>query len=92
VLLWRQKSATIHRKMPMLGRQLPITESAHKAGVVGDPSVAAIHTTFDMAAESSRAALLNRRHDLELAKADMPGIGSAPGRPMAMEDVCDLQL
>ncbi len=28
---------------------------------------------------------------LELAKAEMPGIGIAPGGAMAMEDVCDLQ-
>jgi len=30
------KSATIHRKMPMPARQLPITGSAHKAAVIGD--------------------------------------------------------
>src|SRR5215472_7975699 len=35
------KSATIHRKMPMSARQLPITGSAHKAGVVGDAQVRA---------------------------------------------------
>jgi hypothetical protein len=35
------KIATIHRKMPMPARQLPITEFAHKAGVVGDLGMAA---------------------------------------------------
>ena len=30
------RSAAIHRKMPTPSRQLPITGSAHKAGVVGD--------------------------------------------------------
>src|SRR5258708_19605968 len=44
-----------------------------------------------MAAEGSRAALLDRRHDLELTQAHMPGIGSAPVSPRAMKDVCDLQ-
>src|SRR5215471_12644657 len=61
------------------------------AGVVGDPSVTAIPAALDMTAESSRAAVLNRRHNLELAKADVPGIGSAPGGSMALEDVCDHQ-
>src|SRR6516162_3535894 len=59
--------------------------------VVGDPAVAAILAALDMAAESSRAATLDRRHRLELAEAEVPSIGSAPGRPVAMEDVCDLQ-
>jgi hypothetical protein len=31
------------------------------------------------------------RHHLELAEAHMPGIGLAPGGPMAVKDVCDLQ-
>jgi hypothetical protein len=44
-----------------------------------------------MPAERGRAALLDRRHDLELTQADMPGIGSAPVGSMAMKDVCDLQ-
>src|SRR5215472_6127999 len=59
--------------------------------VVGDPAVAAILAALDMATESSRAATLDRRHRLELAEAHMPGIGLAPGRPIAMEDICDLQ-
>jgi len=58
--------------------------------VVGDPAMAAILTALDVAAEGSRAAVLDGRHHLELAKADMPGIGLAPGGPVAMEDVCDL--
>ena len=61
------------------------------ARVVGDAAVAAILAALDMAAESGRAALLDRRHDLELTEAHMPGIGSAPVGSMAMKDVCDLQ-
>src|SRR5215472_9120202 len=45
-----------------------------------------------MPAQSSRAALLDRRHDLELTQAHMSGIGPAPVGTMAMKDVCDLQL
>jgi hypothetical protein len=44
-----------------------------------------------MATEGGRAALLDRRHDLELTEAHMPGIGLAPVGSMAMKDVCDLQ-
>src|SRR5437660_10346543 len=61
------------------------------ARVVGDPAVAAVLAALDMTAEDGRAAVLDGRHHLELAKADMPGIGLAPGGPVAMEDVCDLQ-
>ena len=44
-----------------------------------------------MPAERRRAAALDRRHDLELVEADVPGIGSAPRRPVVAEDVRDLQ-
>ena len=46
----------------------------------------------DMAAERCRAAVLDRGHHLELAEAHMAGIGSAPCRSMAAEDIRDLQL
>ena len=45
----------------------------------------------DMAAERCRAAALDRRHHLELAEADMAGIGLAPRRSMAAEDIRNLQ-
>src|SRR5215831_1151610 len=44
-----------------------------------------------MPAERGRAALLDRRHDLELPQAHMSGIGPAPVGPMAMKNVGDLQ-
>jgi hypothetical protein len=73
--------------------QLPITGFAHKARVVGDQRVAAllVLAARDMAAERCRAAVLDRRHHLELAEADMAGIGLAPCRSMAAEDIRDLQ-
>jgi hypothetical protein len=61
------------------------------AGVVRDPAVAAILAVLDMATEGSRAAALDGRHHLELAKAHMPGSGLAPGGAMVKEDVGDLQ-
>jgi hypothetical protein len=61
------------------------------ARVVGNPAVAALFAALDMTAEDGRAAVLDGRHHLELAKAEMPGIGSPPGGAVAMEDVRDLQ-
>jgi hypothetical protein len=62
------------------------------ARVVGDPAVAAVLAALDMTAEDGRAAVLDRRHHLELAEAHMPGMSSAPGGAVVMEDVRDLQL
>ena len=53
--------------------------------------MAAVLAALDMATEGSRAAALDCRHHLELAEAQMPCIGGAPGGAMAMKDVCDLQ-
>src|SRR5215469_12182376 len=61
------------------------------ARVVRDAAVAAILAALDMPAKRGRAALLDRRHDLELPQAHMPGIGPAPIGPMTIKDVCDLQ-
>jgi hypothetical protein len=58
--------------------------------VVGDPAVAAVFAALDMTAEGGRTAVLDGRHHLELAKAEMPGVGFAPDGPVAMEDVRDL--
>jgi hypothetical protein len=44
-----------------------------------------------MPAESRRAAALDRRHRRQLAEAHMAGVGFAPRRTMAAEDIRDLQ-
>ena len=78
---------------PILRRcALTLWTMAIAARVVSDAAVAAIFAALDMPAERGRAALLDRRHDLELIQAHMSGIGPAPVGPMAMKDVCDLQL
>ena len=51
----------------------------------------AVLAALDVAAQRRRSAALDRRHDLELAEAHMPGIGSAPSGSMAMKDLRDLQ-
>ena len=85
------KSAATHGKISMSARQLPITGSAHKTGVVGDADLATVRAGLDMAAEGCGAAGLDRRHHLELAEAEMASLGRTPGGTMAMEDVGDLQ-
>src|SRR5664280_1269188 len=84
-------SATIHRKMPIPARQLPITGSAHKAAVVGDAAVVTVLAGFDVTAKDGGAAGLDGRHRLELGETDMSGLRRAPGRPMSTEDVGNLQ-
>src|SRR3979490_1712580 len=63
------------------------------AGIIGDLRIGAllVLAARDMAAERCRAAVLDRRHHLELAEADMAGVGSAPRRAMAAEDIPTLQ-
>src|SRR5690242_9462536 len=67
---------------------MPVT-----AGVVGDLRMAAlvVLAARDMAAERCRAAVLDRRHHLELAEADVAGVGLAPRRAMAAQDIRNLQ-
>ena len=77
---------------PFLGRRaLALGAVAVAAGVVGDERVRALLAARDMPAESGRAAVLDGRHDLQLAEAHMTGIGSAPCRPMGAEDIRDLE-
>ena len=54
-------------------------------------AVCAVLAARDMTAERCRAAVLDRRHHLQLAEADMAGIGPTPRRAVAAEDVRDLQ-
>ena len=59
--------------------------------VVGDPPVPAVCASLDVTAQRSGAAMLNRRHDLQLMQAQMPDMGSPVGRPCSAEDVGDLE-
>ena len=61
------------------------------ATVVRDPPVPAVGARLDMTAERGGAAMLDRRHDLELMPAQMPGLGGAVGWPGSTEDVGDLE-
>ena len=61
------------------------------AAVIGDPLMAAVLAGLDMTAQSRRAAMLDRRHDLELVKAQMPGMGGTIGWASSAEDIGDLK-
>ena len=50
----------------------------------------AVVAGLDVTARRGGAAGLNRRHDLELAEAEMPGMGCAIRGPRTPEDVGDL--
>jgi len=75
----------------MPARQLPITESAHKAGVVGNDGMCAVLAARDMAAQRRGAAALDCRHHLQLVEADVAGVGVTSRRPVVAEDIRDLQ-
>src|ERR1700682_968454 len=55
--------------------------------VVGNGRVSTILAARDMATESRRAAVLDRRHDLQLAEAHMARVGLTPWRPGAAGDL-----
>ena len=61
------------------------------AAVIGDPPVAAVLAGLDMTAQGGRAAMLDRRHDLELMQAQMPGMGGPISGAGSTEDIGDLE-
>ena len=61
------------------------------ARVVGDLRFRARRAAQRMAAERGAAALLDGRHDLQLAEAEVPALVLSPSRPVGAEDIRDLQ-
>jgi hypothetical protein len=53
--------------------------------------MAAVLASLDMTAQSSRAAMLDRRHDFELMKAQVPGMGGPISGAGGTEDIGDLE-
>ena len=77
---------------PLLRRRaLTLRAVAVATGIVGDAFVRAVLAALDVAAQRRGPAGLDRRHDFQLAEADMTFVGFAPRRPMGAKDVCDLQ-
>jgi hypothetical protein len=73
------------------GGSLALRAVAVAAAVVSDLGVVAVLTSRDMATKSRGAAAHDGRHHLELAEADVTGVGAPPRGPVVAEDVRDLQ-
>ena len=73
------------------GTGLTLRAMAVTAGVVGDLGMLTGGAMQHMAAQRRAAALLDRRHDLVLAQAEMPVLGLPPSRPVGTEDIRDLE-
>ncbi len=92
MVIGHRQQFRLTRDKPILGhRALAFGAMAVAAGIVGDVGMAALLASRHMTAERRRAAVLDGRHDLQLAKAHMTGIGPTPGRPVGTEDIRDLQ-
>ncbi len=53
--------------------------------------MSAVGAGLDVTAERCGAAVLDRRHHLELVQAQMPGMGGPVGRACSVEDIRDLE-
>ena len=73
------------------GRPLALRAVPIAAAVVGDALVAAVRAGLDMTAKGRGAAVLDRRHDLELLQAQVPGLGGTVGGTGGPQDVGDLE-
>jgi hypothetical protein len=61
------------------------------ATVVGNAPVPAVLAGIDVAAERRRPAVLDRRHDFELGKAQVTGLGGTIAGSFSSEDIGDLE-
>ena len=91
VVRHRQQLGLARREPVLGGRPLAFGTMAVAAGVVGDPGVGAVLAARHVTAQRRRAAVLDGRHDLDLAEAQVARPGAAPGRPLGAEDIRDLQ-
>ena len=73
------------------GRALALGTVPVTTAVIGDAPMAAVGAGLDVTAQRSRAAMLDRRHDLELVKAQMSGMRGPICRACRLENVGDLK-
>src|SRR5262244_912703 len=91
VVVHRQQIALACVEPASRGGALALWAMAVAAGVIGDLVTPTIFTAQRMSPQRSAAALLDGRHDSELAQAQVPTLSLAPSEPMYTEDVSDLQ-
>jgi len=72
------------------GRALALGAVPVATAVIGDAPVPAVLAGLDMPAQRGSAALLDRRHDLELIEAQVPGMGGPVSGAGGAEDIGDL--
>jgi hypothetical protein len=87
----RQQVGLTCREPGARGGALALRAVPVAAGVVGDPPVPAVVAGLDVTAQCGGAAVLDRRHDLELTKAEMADMARPVGGAGDAEDVGDLE-
>ena len=86
----QQLRLAVFEPPPRRGR-LALRAVTIAAGVVCDALVRAVLAALDVAAERGCATGLDRRHDLQLGEAHVPGVGLSPRLPVGAKDVGDLE-
>ena len=76
---------------PLLRERLAFGAMPVAAAVVRDPPMAAVLTSFDTTPEGCGAAMLDRRHDFELMKAQVSGMSGPIRGAGGTEDIGDLE-
>lgn len=69
------------------GRALALRAVPVAAGVVGDPPLAAVLASLDVTAKGCGAAILDRRHDLELGEVQVTCMGGPAARKMSATSI-----
>ena len=87
----RQQVGLARGKPGARGGTLALGAVPVAAAVISDPPMAAVFAGFDMTAQGGGAAMLDRRHDLELMQAQMPSMGGPINGAGGAEDIGDLE-
>ena len=73
------------------GRTLAFGAVPVAAAVIGDPPVPAVLAGLDMTTQGRGAAVLDRRHHLQLEQTQVPGMGGPISWASTAEDIGDLE-
>ena len=94
---WRAERQTIPRNLRSMrhagiaaARQLPITNRAHKAGIISDACHAAVIASLHVTAERLGSARNDRTHHAPLDPTEMTGMQTAIGVAMPAQDIGNL--